>query len=200
VAITSCAKHADRRAAVRETWLQHVTDADVRFFVGRDGASGSGSHADDCIVLDCPDDYASLPQKTYRLVEYALSRGYTTLIKIDDDTLFNPRYVSEFVKHDCLAWIRDGVRNDGIPYPQGACYSLSERAMRAVLAHPELFTKGIEDGAVGKALRLESVSLTHTRRIRPHKYAGDISRHGFSPEQMKRVHCGVHRGCFFACR
>jgi hypothetical protein len=192
IAVTSCAKHAGRRAAVRETWVPHIRDADVRFFVGSGCSAGC---AGDCIVLDCPDSYECLPQKTYRLIEYAESHGYTRLIKVDDDTFLSPRYVSELIgDHDCLAWVRHGARNAGIRYPQGGCYSLSRRAMLAVLKHPEMFRTGLEDGSVGRALQAEGIKLTHTDRVRPVRAMGHpkpdntfISGHGFKPRDMRRI-------------
>ena len=99
-------------------------------------------------------------------MRYAWDHGYDLLIKVDDDTFLWPRpdYIAEFAKHDCLCHVR--APGDGDHYPQGGCYSLSYRAMCAVLAHPELFTVGPEDLAVGQALAAEGIPLTHTERIK----------------------------------
>lgn len=151
IAIMTCVRYADRRAAIRSTWMPFVRGANVLF---ADGPS-----------LDSPDTYDTLPLKTYRMVQFAERHGYDTLIKVDDDTFFMPlpEYIAEFAKHDCMGY----VRSHRIPYPQGGCYSLSRRAMQAVLVHPEFFVPGvIEDGAVGRALAAESIALTHTERIK----------------------------------
>lgn len=183
IGITTCAKNLERRAAIRETWLPLVPrDVDVRFVTGVQAP-------DDALCLNCPDSYAGLPQKIYRLVEHA--SAYDLLIKVDDDTFFMPlpEYIAEFAKHDCLAH----VRLKG-PYPQGGCYSLSRTAMKAVRAHRELFASGLEDVAVGRALAADGVSLTHTDRIKTTHMHGVplpgnnlISAHCCSPSTMRDV-------------
>ena len=60
-------------------------NVDVFFFTGKEPCLVDDTMGD-LIHLDCPDDYQSLPQKTYKLAEYALSHGYDLLLKCDDDT------------------------------------------------------------------------------------------------------------------
>src|ERR1035438_8965491 len=86
IAVVSCKAHAGYRAAIRETWLPKVPKdkADVFFFMGR-GAEVTES---DEIVLDgCGDDYGSLPSKIQEIIRWALERGYTNLVKIDNDVV-----------------------------------------------------------------------------------------------------------------
>jgi hypothetical protein len=184
IAVTTCARYSDRRAAIRETWMTKAA-VDVRFI--------TGVPIPDAVCLNVPDTYAELPQKTFATVRYALDRGYDVLIKVDDDTFFMPlpHYVAEFAKHDCLCHVR---ANSGNPYPQGGCYSLNRRAMSAVLAHPELFTTGLEDAAVGKALAAEGIALTHTERIKttvvfghPATWNNIIAAHCCPPRDMRNI-------------
>jgi len=183
IAIFTCQAYSDRRAAIRDTWM----DADACF------VSGAPIHGPDVICLNVPDGYADLPQKTFATVQYAVDHGYDLLIKVDDDTFLWPRpdYISEFAKHDCLCHVRP---NNGSPYPQGGCYSLNRRAMCAVLAHPELFTTGLEDVAVGKALAAEGIALTHTERIKttvlfghPATWNNIIAAHCCPPNEMRNI-------------
>ncbi len=187
IAVFTCPKYAERRTAIRETWMPLVTDADVCFV--------SGVPIPGCVCLDCPDGYAELPQKTFATVRYAVDHGYDVLIKVDDDTFFMPLpdYLAEFAKHDCLCHTRPS-KNGNPCYPQGACYSLNHRAMRAVLSHPELFSVGPEDAAVGQALAAESVTLTHTERIKttvvfghPATWNSIIAGHCCPPREMRII-------------
>lgn len=182
IAIFTCPAYAARRAAIRDTWRPLVKDADACF------VSGAPIPEPDVICLNVPDGYAELPQKTFATVRYAVDHGYDVLIKVDDDTFLLP-YMAEFAKHDCLCHVR---APHGARYPQGGCYSLSHRAMCAVLAHPELFTVGPEDAAVGMALSLEGIVLTHTERIkttvvfgRPTRANGIIAAHCCPPDDMR---------------
>jgi len=175
IAIFTCPKYAERRKAVSDTWLTLVSN-DV-----------------DALFADDPCSYAELPQKTYQTVRYAITRGYDVLAKVDDDTFLLPlpAYIAEFAKHDCLCHVR---APHGDRYPQGGCYSLNRRGMNAVLAHPELFTVGPEDLAVGQALSLEGVALHHTERIKPTVVFGHpaewndiIACHCCPPREMLRL-------------
>jgi len=193
IAVFTCPAYADRRAAIRETWMTLPTDADIRFVCG--------APIPDAVCLNVPDTYPELPQKTFATVRYAVDHGYDLLIKVDDDTFFMllPGYLAEFAKHDCLCHVRPN-KGKGSPYPQGGCYSLSRRAMRAVLEHPELFTVGPEDLAVGQALGAEGIPLTHTERIKttvvfghPAVWNNIIACHCCPPREMRRVFNGVGR-------
>jgi hypothetical protein len=66
--------------------------------------------------------------------------------------------------------------------------------MSAVLAHPELFTTGLEDAAVGKALAAEGTALTHTGRIKttvvfgyPATWNNIIAAHCCPQREMRNI-------------
>ena len=180
IAVMTCARYLDRRNAVRDTWMPFVdrlnTDVNVMFFSGKEPCLVDDS-VGDIVHLDCPDTYNELPQKTYRLVEYARDNEYDLLIKVDDDTYFMPlpEYIEAFKTFVNLGSVREHPQhNDFVPYAQGGCYSLTQKGMDAVLTSPEhpitlekmLFQTGIEDGAVGKSLGLKKIVPTHTTRIK----------------------------------
>lgn len=184
IAVVSCAAYQARRIAVDDTWGSVICDGiEVFSFVGAD--------------LEVPDDYANLPQKTYAIVRAAVDHGCNRLIKVDDDTYLRlPDALSVLSNGHCVGHIRnDPPHNAGIPYPQGGCYSLSLRAMEAVLAAPEFFSTGLEDAAVGKALHAAGIPLKHSDRIRTDYRMGVpapdndiISTHHCSPETMRAIH------------
>jgi hypothetical protein len=200
IAVLTCARYLERRNACRDTWVSWVSklnpDADVLFFTGRESCVDDS--CGDIVRLDCPDDYRQLPQKTIKLIEYAASHDYDLLVKTDDDTylLPLPGHIAEFAKHECVGSVRPRPQhNEFIAYAQGGCYSLNRRAIDAVLKHRDLFTSGLEDGTVGKALSLEGIKPTHSDRIKT-DYRHDapclsndiISAHGCTPEMLNTIH------------
>jgi hypothetical protein len=198
LAVMSCALYPERRAAVRETWGASPLPlgVDLRFFVGVHALYANGT-----TPLPCPDDYASLPQKTYAIVRYALERNYERLIKVDDDTFLRlPEALELLAGADCVSHRRDNPpHNQFIAYPQGGCYSLSRHAMVAVLASPDLFTTGLEDAAVGRALQRHGIMLTHSERIKtdyrlgqPSKDNDIVSAHHATPAVMRDLYRLAH--------
>jgi galactosyltransferase len=153
---------------------------------------------EDIVYLDCPDTYEHLSQKTLGLIDVAAEYDYDLLIKCDSDIYFLPLYenISEFLNYDCLGSVRvNPPWNQGIPYAQGGCYSLSKRAMVEVLKQRSLFTTGIEDGAIGKALHSANIRLSHSGRIKTNYRQGypcldndNISAHGCTPETLHAIH------------
>jgi Galactosyltransferase/Glycosyl transferase family 2 len=192
----------DRRNACRDTWLPFVKrlneNVDVFFFSGRDPCL-----TDDCVGdivhLDAPDSYDELPQKTYRLLEWAFANNYDSVIKVDDDTSFMPlpEHLAELTKHQYIGSVRfnPGIFNQNVSYAQGGCYALSRQAMQSALAHPELFTTGIEDGAVARTLKIAGIEPVHTDRIKtvyqhgiPRPDNNIISAHACPPEKLREIH------------
>lgn len=202
IAVMSCARYPDRRAAVRGTWmsLQRDPNVDVLFFVGL----GSSAFEPDVIHLLCHDDWNHLPQKTYAMVLYALERNYTRLIKVDDDTYLRlPDALTVLGAGDCVGSRRENPpHNELTPYPQGGCYSLSRRAMQAVVDEPGFFSgTGLEDGAVGKALHCRGIGITHTDRIKTDYRLGQpapgndiVAAHHVSPAVMRAIHNQTYKG------
>jgi hypothetical protein len=204
IAIVTCPRYLDRRNAVRDTWMGWVAklnhDVDVKFFSGSAPCPVDDA-CEDIIHLKCPDDYDHLPKKTFAIVNYALENGYEHLIKVDDDTYLMPLsdYIAELTKVDCLGSLRTNPSwNQGIHYCQGGCYSLSRKAMQAVVSNPSLFAVGLEDGAVGKALHSGGIYRTDSSRIftdyrngHPRFDNDIISAHGCQPACMHVINNGV---------
>ena len=159
IAVVSCKAHAGYRAAIRETWLPKVPKdkADVFFFMGR-GAEVTES---DEIVLDgCGDDYGSLPSKIQEIIRWALERGYTNLVKIDNDVVLN---VDRFLRSDFEQWDFNGHTNkDGgsLLVPWGFCYTLSKRAMEHIAKAP-LPGNNNDECWVANTLAQQGITLHH---------------------------------------
>jgi len=101
LAITTCHPFRDRADAIRNTWAQEVQDADVRFFLG----AGDKQH-DDEVILDCPDGYHFLSQKTQLIRRWALNHGYEYLWKVDDDCYLRPERLLTVTPHDYIGRLR----------------------------------------------------------------------------------------------
>jgi hypothetical protein len=88
IAICSSHVHAERRAAVRETWLSRlVCGMEAHFFVG------NGPHVSEknLVALPANDSYAALPSKVQVFFQYALERyDFDYLFKCDEDTYLFP--------------------------------------------------------------------------------------------------------------
>ncbi len=161
VAIESCHSHKNRRDWQRQTWLPKL-QFDYKFFVGKDesGASKAAVNAEeDVVVLDCKDDYNSLPNKTLAIVRWAREHGYDKLLKLDDDVYCRPERLvvpdGDYVGH-CY-----GHKY----YCSGAAYWLSRYSMDAIHSGWKQFSNA-EDMSVGQTLAKAGISLTEDHRYR----------------------------------
>lgn len=85
--------------ACRRTWMKYmVPNLSYKFFVGR----GIGTLQPDEIMLDVPDDYEHLCEKSQAMCAWALANKYDFLFKADRDTYLSPKrlLVSGFEKYD----------------------------------------------------------------------------------------------------
>lgn len=214
VAIVSCqvSRFAEFQQACRDTWVakwKHLID--IRFFVG----SPVGPELPDTVYLDCPDDYWSLPLKTWTMVNWARGAGYTNIFKCDDDSYVHvPRLLaSGWEKVDYSG--RQTFGHTFIFAQGGAGYWLSARAMNIVADEPRVYWTqdrkkslhtGCEDMAVGLLLKSKGVPLSIDQRYL-HRGAGGpkiagkmipglminpsnkfITTHKAQPAQQHKIH------------
>lgn len=205
IAVVSCALYPQRRAAIRETWAAQPLPpgTDLLFFRGINPVEVYEPAEPGLVILLAADDYTHLPEKTYALAMYAVERGYTRLIKVDDDTYLRlPDALSALHGADCIAFKRDNPpHNARVPYPQGGCYALSERSLLAVVSEPGLFSTGLEDAAVGRALNCHGIEITHSPRIKTDYRLGKpqpdndiVATHHCGPDMMRSIHAGTFKG------
>src|SRR5579859_8051598 len=101
------AMEAGAHDAIRNTWGQALRGrAQVRFFMGRTSSEIGGmskslhpnvqnsyNPKSDEVILDCPDDYHSLPLKTRAICKWAMDRKIDHLFLCDNDTYVNPKKI-----------------------------------------------------------------------------------------------------------
>jgi hypothetical protein len=199
VAICTGRVHAQRRRAVRETWLRTDFHSSVvaRFYGG--GSPELWMGEPDVIGLNCGDRYEDLPMKTFALVEFLCRRvEFEHLLKCDDDTYLFPRAIGGLdlssVDYGGEVHGTQGVdrwwhstRTDGPvartpyqgpwlgPWAGGGAYILSRAAATTLVRYGaatfarELF----EDKAVGDLMRAHGVKLVDLgHRFRTHRRGG----------------------------
>jgi len=193
-ALSGAAKTA-RRNACRATWL---ADIDVRddvqcvFLRGDPGLSKPKLRGDE-LWLPCPDDYASLPQKTRGFCQWALANAeFEYLFKCDDDTyVCLDRLLQVPPGLDYCGW-KLGKRNYA---SGGAGYLLSRRAA-GIVARDVVEKSGPEDRLVGQHLHRAGIALVHDSRFRPWRKLSHTPRpdndlitgHYCGHIRMRRVH------------
>lgn len=209
IAILSCAQHAERRQAIRQTWLRGLRKADYRFFIGATAASKCWDSPHDEEYVNAPDDYQSLARKVEAAVMRASMWGYDFVFKCDDDTYVRTDQLlaSGFETHDYSGFIEDRdchFRAFNFPvYPHaagGPGYWLSRKAMDIVATG---LPDASEDFAVGEVLSLAGISWFHDERYvhEDRKDRDDILRSAFislhkcDPAEMRRVHKQVTKFC-----
>lgn len=165
LALKSCHRYADRRAAQNATWLQEWPH-DFFYLIGQP----TTPHLPDALHCNVSDAFKDIAPKVQYACRYALDTNTDFLVVGDDDTLLIPERLLAcgFQKHDYLGFMRtSGLEyNANIPYAQGSCYVLSARAMEKVVLSDVMRPGIIDDGAVGQAL-FRRVPFTHEHRFEP---------------------------------
>lgn len=91
IAVKSCQHHRGRgdHDVIRNTWGKDVRGADLRFFAGLMGPTIAAPY-DDEEVVDCKDDYDSLPYKTREILRWSIGGNYDFTFLCDTDTYVIP--------------------------------------------------------------------------------------------------------------
>ena len=195
VAIKSCLKYSDRRAACEDTWLQHI-DWEWNFIIGRD-ANGGLPTVPNAIVCDVDDGFGRMAPKVWCACVYALENNAHRLLIVDDDTYVSTRIRDVSPRGDYVGFVRTQGFGalEHVPYIQGSAYWLSAKAMEFIVEAKGIMVPGIiDDGAVGRALD-GKVALTHDRRYWPGPEASPIlmnnnliTTHKCLPANMRFIH------------
>src|SRR5436853_3583777 len=92
IGVLSAAGYEARRQACRDTWFNKLRNRHVYplFLVGGYTGQGNWMLSRDVLYLKCPDDYASLPQKTRMFCQFAAGCSASHIFKCDDDTYVQP--------------------------------------------------------------------------------------------------------------
>ena len=201
IAIKSCHKYPERRAAQMDTWLKGI-DEDFFFLMGDPVPTGGR----DMLYCRCSDAFADIAPKILCACRYALEENTPYLFVCDDDTYVCMERLrrSNFWRGDYIGFMRTDTnpsQNLGIPYAQGSAFWLSARSMEWICRNEHLMRPGvIDDGAVGQCL-VDKVPFTHDYRYEPGPNPMNergwrtpmpnnniISAHKCSPVQMLMAH------------
>lgn len=169
IAVVNARHRIEWRKAVRSTWLPQVPKdkADALFFVGRGGYL---EDAKDIVELNCSDAYEHLPEKVQCIVQWALTHGYSYVLKCDDDVVLRPNALvsSGYEQHDFSG--RSGRNPQPYEVPFGFCYFLSSQCM-GVVATSKLPADGSNDDEkwVARNLWEHGINLYNDRRFVLHQ-------------------------------
>jgi hypothetical protein len=172
IAIVSARGYAERRARCRRLWTHELAgrpQAMFRFFVGDGDGAFCQDTEPDAVVLECPDDYPHLPQKTKCLLDWFMARyDFDYLFKCDDDTFVRAdRLLAYAPPHDYCGWsVSRSFPGSPDVASGGAGYLLSRRAAEAASAALSGKSTGAEDDLLGRGLAAAGIALHHDARFR----------------------------------
>jgi len=121
----------------RTTWLQDLRGANYCFVLGN---GATRLHPDE-LILNCGDDYNSLPHKTQELCKWVVTQDYDFMAAVDTDTFVIPdRFLSSgFDKYDYYGYFNGEIGKPKEVYwclyawaSGGSGYFLSKRAAQII--------------------------------------------------------------------
>jgi len=163
-AVVTCEARRAHADAQRSTWTKDVTTADVRFFLARQNREPLA----DEVFLDVDDGYDGLAAKVREVCRWTVARGYTRMLKLDDDVVLFPGRVINPLAADYAGWKQEPAFYN---YCSGLAYWLSRKAMM-VLACAELTAETAEDRWVGTTLHNAGIRAESCLKI---QWFGKIS-------------------------
>jgi hypothetical protein len=157
LAVLSCHALRHYEQSIRDTWAKDIPEGvDYRFFLGLPHANPE----QDEVFLSVGDTLQDLTHKTVAVCAWAMAQGYEYLFKGDLDTLVRPLGL---LQSDFRAWDWVGGQNSFFA-SGGAGYTLSRRAMQAVVDHP-VEPGPAEDVNTAHALLSQGIQLHHDPRF-----------------------------------
>jgi hypothetical protein len=158
IAILSCHALRGYEQSLRDTWIKEIPEGvDHRFFLGLPNLDYVFS---DEVFLSVGDAWYDITHKMVAVCAWALAHDYDYLFKCDLDTLVRP---VGLLQSDFKAWDWVGGQNSFFA-SGGAGYTLSQRAMRAVIEH-EIEPGPAEDVNTAHALLAQGIALHHDPRF-----------------------------------
>lgn len=190
-------QHDARRRRCRETWFADARrcGVDTVFLVGAADRTLLPSCVDDILLLPCPNDYPTLPQRTRWFCRWALERhDWEYVFKCDDDTYVSIERLKEYEFNG-----RDYIGGEwtaGVGYGSGGGgYFLSRRAAE-IVAETLTAEVGDEDVLVGRAMEAAGVTFYSDDRFvgygnydkRPRACNSTITTHSISADIFYQSH------------
>ena len=139
IAIASCERDSNNgfNNAVRETWIKDCK-VDYKFFRG----IGNPTDKEDEVLLDCKDDYLSLPEKTLEILKWSIEKNYDYIFKCDTDTyvVLERLLNSDFADYDYIGHFNAALGRPNVVYQRlytwasgGSGYFLSKKAAKIIV-------------------------------------------------------------------
>ncbi len=176
--ILSCEKYEDRRK------IQNIKNCpfEYKYFIGK---GNQNSQNENVIILDCEDNYESLPIKVKKMFEWVLNNRPQVeyIFKTDDDITFNFEKLKEqFItihkeNKDYCGYVIN-LNHSKSSYHIGRCdnkelnqpiemlpaiycagggYFLSKKSLKIVVSEIEKYQNIFEDYSVGKTLNKNNI-------------------------------------------
>ena len=158
IAVPSCHALRHYEQSIRDTWgLDIPSEVDLRFFLGNPYSTLSV----DEVYLDTGDSLQDLTHKVVGMFKWALQQEYTHVLKSDLDTIVRPKLLmsSGFEQYDWTGGANSFFASGG------AGYTLSQRAMWAVVNH-EIEPGPAEDVNTAHALLSQGIGLHADSRFK----------------------------------
>ncbi len=189
VAICSSRRGAERRAAVRETWLKRLPAGVAAFFFVGDGR---GEVEPDVAVLEAADDYHSLPEKVHAMFRYAFEHyEFDYLFKCDDDTYLCAERLASLAKPEAQFIGDESVTRYG--FAQGGAGYLIARPLAETLTEAGWAFRGPEDVFVSRAAMRQGITIEVSPRLKsgpetpPAAWNDVITAHHVNPKLMRSI-------------
>jgi hypothetical protein len=162
IAVETCFKDYHKHQAIRDTWGKDLPTGQLKFFIGRAGASPFEDEV--FLGTGVDDSYEALSLKTQAMCRWALEYGFDYMFKCDIDTFINAKsfLFSGFSNYDYFGGENADINVPGFA-PQriefcsgGAGYWLSNKALTIVTNVASIQTSA-EDVFVANALLMNGI-------------------------------------------
>ncbi|MDR0536296.1 MAG: hypothetical protein LBG65_08145 [Puniceicoccales bacterium] len=200
VGVCSARSYANRRAAVRQTWLgigheNEGVKTRILFFHGK-GANPT-ENPEDTVELAAKDGYDFLPGKVLEFFRHALEHfDFEWLFKCDDDTYLAVDRLPSLLEKD-VDFIGDAMLAKRRAPSGGAGYLMSREIVEKLTRFPNLPQTGPEDLLLGriivdklKARWHSTPKLCHDHSRAPRPGNDIVSSHWCTPQRLLRLHNG----------
>jgi hypothetical protein len=134
--------------------------ADAIFFVGR----GETEVPIDVIELDCDDSYQGIPEKVREIARWAKAKGYTFMLKCDDDVVLRPSALlySGYEKYEYSGRANRPPQPYTVPF--GFNYMLNKKCIDIISEAPLPDGSNDDEKWVAKNLWDHGIELTDDSR------------------------------------
>ena len=161
-------KYHERRARCLTTWMADGEQVAIRsvFLLGCPTLVEPELTGPHYLCLPCPDDYPSLPLRTWNFCRWAMGQpDWDYLLKCDDDSFV---CIPRLVVYDCQERPYIGAEwKKGVDYGSGGAGYLIDRKAAAIVAEQSAPGPGAEDVWVGNVLRAAGVRLSIDEKFIP---------------------------------